>query len=70
MFKALLRMPTGAAGEKAAADPQRRVAIASFMVRVCPMNYLWIQMMLTLKSEVSGSPAPSKQLVLRFSPHK
>ena len=33
MFKTLLRTPAGAAGEKAAADPQRRVAMASFMVR-------------------------------------
>ncbi len=34
MFRALLRTPTVAAGEKAAADPQRSVAIASFMMGV------------------------------------
>lgn len=33
MFKTLLRTPTGAVGANAAADPQRRVAMASFMVR-------------------------------------
>ena len=39
MFKTLLRTPARAAGEKAAADPQRRVAMASFMVRECRVNY-------------------------------
>merc|ERR1719203_2055809 len=34
MFKALLCTPKEAAGEKAAAEPTRRVAIASFMVYV------------------------------------
>jgi hypothetical protein len=34
MLRALLRTPTGAAGEKAATDPQRSAAIASFMIGV------------------------------------
>jgi hypothetical protein len=42
MFKTLLRTPAGAAGEKAAADPQRRVAMASFMVRECCVNYGYV----------------------------
>jgi len=33
MFRALLRTPTGAAGEKAAAEPTRREATASFMIK-------------------------------------
>jgi hypothetical protein len=32
MFKTLLRTPTGAVGENAAAEPTRRKAIASFIL--------------------------------------
>jgi hypothetical protein len=40
MFKALLRMPTGAAGAKAAAEPTRREAIASFILGMVGRNRL------------------------------
>jgi hypothetical protein len=54
MFRALLRTPTVAAGEKAAADPQRSVAIASFMMGDV---YGWIMTPRKTEDElVYGSP--------------
>ena len=53
MFKALLRTPKEAAGAKAAAEPTRREAMASFMM-IIRVSKEWFSGIMRPRVEVEG----------------